>query len=295
MEDDRTGTAATSKSHSAERGNYEVEAFAKQFGISIDQARNLIDKFGNNKQVLHREAWKLQDGRSIDLIDQPTEKVAELFGPAALRRAQPRAVARHPHPPKHWPRGRGNLAERGHAMKKILLTILAVASLSLPAAAVSLSKTYSYFSVGGRTLEEIETDLDRKGPRVRGTGGRRHPSATQIEFTTRITYAEGNRGCVIAKASVSVKTKTILPRWRLRATADDGTRLVWDTLLADIKRHEETHVMIAKNHARDLELALRDIRRQRDCKVAATKAKAVSEKSSPSTTARRKNSTASRP
>ena len=163
-------------------------------------------------------------------------------------------------------------------MKKILLTILAVASLSLPAAAVSLNKTYSYFSVSGRTLEEIETDLDRKGPRVRGTGGRRHPSATQIEFTTRITYAEGNRGCVIAKASVSVKTKTILPRWRLRATADDGTRLVWDTLLADIKRHEETHVMVAKNHARDLELALRDIRRQRDCKVAATKAKAVSER-----------------
>ena len=142
-------------------------------------------------------------------------------------------------------------------MKKILLTVLAVASLSLPAAAVSLSKTYSYFSVSGRTLEEIETDLDRKGPRVRGTGGRRHPSATQIEFTTRITYAEGNRGCVIAKASVSVKTKTILPRWRLRATADDGTRLVWDTLLADIKRQvdpetpasvDATEVAIRRRH-----------------------------------------------
>ena len=62
MEDDRTGTAAAGKSHSAEGGDYEVEAFARQFGISIDQARNLIDKFGNNKQVLHREAWKLQDG-----------------------------------------------------------------------------------------------------------------------------------------------------------------------------------------------------------------------------------------
>ncbi len=56
-------------------------------------------------------------------------------------------------------------------MTSILLTVLAVASLSLPARAASLSKTYSYFSVGGRTLEEIGTELDRKGPRLRGTGG----------------------------------------------------------------------------------------------------------------------------
>jgi predicted secreted Zn-dependent protease len=34
-------------------------------------------------------------------------------------------------------------------MKKILLTVVAVASLSLPAAAAGLSRTYSYFSVGG--------------------------------------------------------------------------------------------------------------------------------------------------
>jgi predicted secreted Zn-dependent protease len=163
-------------------------------------------------------------------------------------------------------------------MMKILFTVLAVASLSLPAGAASLSKTYSYFSVGGRTLEEIETELDRKGPRVGNTGGRRHPGATQIEFTTRITYAGGNRRCVIAKASVSVQTKIILPRWRSRATADGDTRLVWDTLSADIKRHEETHVMIAKNHARDLELALRGIGRQPTCQVAVGKAKAVSDK-----------------
>ncbi len=163
-------------------------------------------------------------------------------------------------------------------MKKILLTFVAVASLSLPAAAAGLSKTYSYFSVGGRTPEEIETDLNRKGPRVGSTGGWRHPSATQTELTPRITYARGNRGCVISKASVNVQTKIILPRWRSRASADSGTRLYWDTLSVDIQRHEETHVMIARNHARDLELALRNIGWQRDCKVAAAKAKAVSKR-----------------
>ena len=163
-------------------------------------------------------------------------------------------------------------------MKNILSTVLAVASLSLPAGAASLSKTYSYFSVGGRTLEEIGTELDRKGPRMRSTGGKRHPGATQMEFTTRIDYAPGDRGCSIVKASVSIQARIVLPRWRQRAKADGDTRLVWDTLSADIKRHEETHVVIAKNHARDLELALRSLGRQRDCNAAVAKAKAVTTK-----------------
>ena len=179
-------------------------------------------------------------------------------------------------------------------MKKILLTLLAVGILSVPADAVSLSKTYSYFSVGGKTLAEIETEVDRRGPRVRSTGGRRHPGATQLEFTTRIAYAAGNGGCAIAEASVNVQAKIILPRWSQRAKADEDTRLIWDTLSADIKRHEETHAMIAKNHARDLELALRSIRRQRDCKVAVAKAKAVSDRYSLSTSARSASSTVSK-
>jgi predicted secreted Zn-dependent protease len=159
-------------------------------------------------------------------------------------------------------------------MKKVLWTILAVAGLSLPAGAASLNKIYSYFPVGGKTLEEIETELAKRGPQLRGTG-LRHPGATRMEFTTRITYAAGNSGCEVVKASVNVQAKIILPHWRQRAKSDGDTRLVWDTLSADIKRHEETHVMIAKNHARGLEQALMGIGRQPDCNVAAAKAKAT--------------------
>ncbi len=54
-----------------------------------------------------------------------------------------------------------------------------------------------------------------------------------MEITTRIDYAPDNRGCAIAKASVSVQTKIILPRWRQRAKADGDTRVIWDTLSAE--------------------------------------------------------------
>ena len=73
-------------------------------------------------------------------------------------------------------------------MIRILLAA-ACLSAALPAPAESLAKTYSYFSVGGTTLDEIEEQLNRRGPQVKSTG-RRHPGATQMQFTTRLGYAE---------------------------------------------------------------------------------------------------------
>ncbi|QPC87951.1 DUF922 domain-containing protein [Mesorhizobium sp. NBSH29] len=157
----------------------------------------------------------------------------------------------------------------------VCLTALLCASI--PAGAASLNKTYSYFSIGGNTLAEIEKELSRHGPHVQSTGNR-HPGATQVEFTTRLGYSDSGKHCTIVKASVSVKAKVILPRWRQRSRSDGETRLIWDTLSADIKRHEESHIVIAKNHARMLEDALKGIYRQKSCEQAAAKAKTISEK-----------------
>jgi predicted secreted Zn-dependent protease len=162
-------------------------------------------------------------------------------------------------------------------MKSICIAAALAAALASPASAASIARTYSYFTIGGSTLEEIQRELDIRGPKVKTTG-RRHPGATQMEFVSRIGYANGPRGCSIAKASVTVKAKIILPRWRRPGRADQDVRLVWDTLSADIKRHEESHVVIAKNHARELEQALMTIPRQTDCKEAQEKAAAATQK-----------------
>ena len=149
----------------------------------------------------------------------------------------------------------------------MIRTLLAASLLgltALPAPAESLSKTYSYFSVGGTTLDELEDQLNRRGPQVKTTG-RRHPGATQMQFNTRLGYAEQGRYCRITEATVTVKAKVILPRWRQRGKAEQDVRLIWDTLSDDIKRHEEQHVMIAQNHARDLERKLLRLGRQRSC------------------------------
>lgn len=152
---------------------------------------------------------------------------------------------------------------------------IALALSGAGAQAASVNKSYSYFSIGGATLSEIEADLSRRGPHVASTG-RRHPGATTMQFTTRLGFAEGGGSCRIVTADVSVRAKVTLPSWRRPKRAEDSTRLIWDTLAADIKRHEERHVGIARNSARDIETALRKLGAFPDCTAAAGKAQEVS-------------------
>lgn len=159
-------------------------------------------------------------------------------------------------------------------MIRFLLCVLVSACVAAPAGAANLVKTYSYYTIRGRTLDDIQQELARRGPTV-NTTGLRHPGATRMAFNTRIGYADEGRSCRIVSAVVTVKARVILPRWRQRGHTGRDVRIFWDTLAADIKRHEERHVEIAKNHARALEQALLATDRQDTCKDAAAKAKAV--------------------
>ncbi|MFB9952593.1 DUF922 domain-containing Zn-dependent protease [Rhizobium puerariae] len=127
-----------------------------------------------------------------------------------------------------------------------------------------ISKTYSYFRIGGRTAEDLDKELEKRGPTTRTTG-HRHPGATEIKFGGDVTYVEKGGRCSIGGARVTLRTRIILPRWgnRSRASADLG--FIWDTLSTDIKRHEERHAEIARNHARQLERELLALPSNRNC------------------------------
>ena len=162
-------------------------------------------------------------------------------------------------------------------MKRLALPVILIALLAGPASSASIVKSYNYFSIGGNTLDEIQQELDRRGPKLNSTG-RRHPGATLMEFKTRLSYGENRGRCRVVEAIVEVNAKVILPRWRSRRRSDGETQLIWDTLSSDIKRHEESHVIIAKNHARELEKALLALRPQRDCGSTASKAKETTQR-----------------
>lgn len=138
-------------------------------------------------------------------------------------------------------------------------------SLSGPAAAdVIASKSYSYFDIRGKTADELDRELSRRGPTSSGSSAR-HPGATKIRFGGEATYIQDNGRCRVGNVKVTVHTQIILPRWNSRRGASKELSMIWDALSSDIKRHEERHAEIARTQARVMERAIRALPPQRNC------------------------------
>ena len=152
---------------------------------------------------------------------------------------------------------------------KTIARLMALAALTTlvfqPVHAETITtKTFAYFSVGGRTAAELDAELSKRGP-VTKRSGSRHPGATRIKWGGSVTYVRRGSRCAVGEAKVTLSTQIILPRWKNRKRATPSLALIWDTLSSDIKRHEERHAEIARNHARGLERTLNRLRPEADC------------------------------
>jgi predicted secreted Zn-dependent protease len=135
-----------------------------------------------------------------------------------------------------------------------------------PAHAADISKKYNYFAVYGKTAEDLDREIAKRGPKLKLTGTR-HPGATSMEFDIKTKFMSDGKYCKLANAYVALDLKLTLPTWKNRKTADADMAIMWDTLSSDIKRHEERHAIIARNYALELERKLEGLPRKKDCKL----------------------------
>ncbi len=140
------------------------------------------------------------------------------------------------------------------------------AVVCVPASAAEISKKYNYFAVYGKTAEDLDREIAKRGPKLMLTGTR-HPGATSMEFDIKTKFMSDGKYCRLANAYVSLDLKLTLPSWKNRKTADTDMAIMWDTLSSDIKRHEERHAIIARNYALELERRLESLPRQKNCKL----------------------------
>jgi predicted secreted Zn-dependent protease len=146
-----------------------------------------------------------------------------------------------------------------------LLTVFLVCGMSAAASAeVVAQKSFSYFDISGNTADELDAALNARGPTTIGASSR-HPGATRIRFGGQAIYVEKDGRCHIGGVKVTVDTQIILPRWRDRSHASKRLSMVWDTLSADIRRHEQRHAEIARQHARMTENAILRLPSEPNC------------------------------
>jgi predicted secreted Zn-dependent protease len=155
-------------------------------------------------------------------------------------------------------------------------TLACIGPLSSARADTIVHKDISYFSIGGTTAADLDREMLQNGPLSTVTG-RRHPGITRIKFAGTATFVAKGSRCWIGGAKVTLTTKILLPRWSNRGKAAPSMALIWDTLSADIRRHEERHAEIARYHARDLEKRILALPPASDCPTLKAKVAAVSQ------------------
>lgn len=150
--------------------------------------------------------------------------------------------------------------------KRVLAIAVALAMVAPQAQAASIFRTFKFYTVNGKTAEDLDKALSRSGPFLKKTG-QHHPGAAEIRFDAKVRYgrATGERACKVQDVYVNIHAKVMLPRWKQRRKASPELALIWDTLYQDIRRHEESHIVIARSHASEMERQIRALRSRKDC------------------------------
>lgn len=60
MSDSKSNVGEPDRSRVAAGERYEVQHLAERTGLSTNEARELIEKFGNDRETLEREAMKMR-------------------------------------------------------------------------------------------------------------------------------------------------------------------------------------------------------------------------------------------
>lgn len=163
------------------------------------------------------------------------------------------------------------------AFHKISISCALLLAFCMPGMAkaeVIARKSVSYFDIKGNTADELDAALNQRGPLAMGSSSH-HPGAARIRFGGNATYSEASGRCYISGVKVTVDTEIILPRWRDRRHASKQLSMIWDTLAADIRRHEDRHVEIARQHARRMEQLILSLPPANDCDALQDKANDV--------------------
>ncbi len=149
--------------------------------------------------------------------------------------------------------------------KQVLALTAALAILAPQAEAAAIFRKFSYYTINGKTAADLDKALSRNGPFLKKTG-QHHPGAAEIRFDAKVRYGrEPGKACKVQDVYVNVHAKVSLPRWKQRLKASPELALIWDTLLQDIRRHEESHIVIARRHASDMERQIRALPGRKDC------------------------------
>jgi len=147
-------------------------------------------------------------------------------------------------------------------MARRLLLLLALFA-SLPAAALEVIRDNQTYLVRGDNAEEIRASLNHLGP-TDPASGRHFDAYTRWFLDWRFDSHGSFNACEITRVWTTLRVTMLLPRHGSPSSLPEDLRKEWTAYLQRLSLHEEGHVRIPSDAAREIETALDRLRRP-DC------------------------------
>ncbi len=151
----------------------------------------------------------------------------------------------------------------------LALSVACLVSLTAIAEAkVIIKERTKFYSVSGKTGEQVYRQMLRKGPRI-GHSKEHYIATATINFKiVNIDGYEWGTKCAIRDLDVVIDVLYRIPKWKRPKNPSRELVSAWETFIAHIWRHEKKHTAIAKGTAYELWRAVKGVKgdRKKKCK-----------------------------
>ncbi|MEM9332848.1 MAG: DUF922 domain-containing protein [Pseudomonadota bacterium] len=134
---------------------------------------------------------------------------------------------------------------------------------------VILKERVTFYDVRGNNGREIYRSMVKNGPSAgRKLGDVLATLEVDIE-TTNVEFTVNKNRCIPSDVDVLVRAKFTYPRWKKTSAASKATRRAWRDFFAMVKWHENQHLKIALDYAKEYEESFlkTKFRRDGDCNL----------------------------
>ncbi len=118
-----------------------------------------------------------------------------------------------------------------------------------PPPGLTVTAEESPYEVFGTTAAEIRQSIDDRGPIE---DGRRWSGYTHWQIDWSYRYGMRSGSCEIVHVEVAYSSRVVLPDWRASSGTPTSLRRDWERYLSALRTHEEGHVAIGAEAAREV-------------------------------------------
>lgn len=140
-----------------------------------------------------------------------------------------------------------------------------IALTSSAGAEPTVTLSYDYYEIEGRTAGELRQQMDRHG--IRWTNGKTYDAYTGWYVNWRYRYRVADGDCSMGTVTTTVKVEFRLPRWTEYAAGPEALQKKWDDYMQALRHHENGHKNFGIEAAAEIERTLAELEPAGTCEA----------------------------